>query len=347
MITDLLEKVGRREDLSREELRAALDALIDGQCPDIQFAALLMGLRVKGETVEELIGAADVLRARALKVPVKERPLLCTAGTGGDGSGSLNLSTAAAFVAAGAGASVAKHGNRSVSSKCGSADVLDALGAPVESTPEEIAVALETVGISFLFAPLYHPATKAVAAVRRGLGVRTLFNLLGPLTNPANVRTQMIGVYHPSKTLVMAEALRALGAERGLVVAAEPGLDEISPAGPTTVVELKRGALRQFTVTPRDFGLEPVLLDSIAGGDPAYNAAAIRAILSGEPHPARTAVLLNAGAALVAAGLAEDFREGAALAARSIDSGAALGKLHALCALRKPPLAIPSVGVVR
>lgn len=333
MIVDLLEKVGRRQDLTRTELSTALDALIDGTCPELQFAGLLMGLRVKGETVEEMIGAASVLRARALKLPVKERPLLCTAGTGGDGAGGLNLSTAAALIAAAAGASVAKHGNRAISSKCGSSDVLEALGIRADVSIDEMARALETVGIAFLFAPTYHPATKAVAAIRRQLGVRTLFNLLGPLTNPANVRCQLVGVYHPSKTMVMGEALRGLGCERALVVSADVGLDEISPQGATVVVDLRQGNLTQYKVTPADFGFEERSLDSIRGGDPMYNAAALRAILSGEDHPARPAVLMNASAALVACDLAPDFRAGVALAEQVIDDGRAMAKINELRSL--------------
>ncbi|MFD2262113.1 anthranilate phosphoribosyltransferase [Lacibacterium aquatile] len=330
MIVELLEKVGRRQDLTRAELAQALDSLIDGDILEVQFAGLLMGLRVKGETVEEMIGAASVLRARALKIPVKERPLLCTAGTGGDGSGGLNLSTAAALIAAGAGASVAKHGNKAISSKCGSSDVLEALGIRADVPIPEMARALEDVGIAFLFAPLYHPATKAVASIRRQLGVRTLFNLLGPLTNPANVRCQLVGVYHPSKTMVMGEALRGLGCERALVVSAEAGLDEISPQGATVVVDLRGGELTQYTVTPADFGFEERSLDSIKGGDPAYNAAALKAILSGEDHPARPAVLMNAAAALVACDFAPNFKAGAELAAQVIDDGRAMAKINAL-----------------
>lgn len=335
MIVEMLEKVARREDLTRHELGSAVDMLIANQCPEPQFAGLLIGLRVKGESVEELVGAAQALKSRAVTLPLLERPMLDTAGTGGDGSGSINLSTAAALVAAGAGVTVAKHGNRSVSSRCGSADVLDALGVPVDFGPQEAADAIANIGIGFLFAPLYHPATKAVGALRRTLAVRTLFNLLGPLTNPANVKSQLVGVYHPSKTMLMAQALQALGTERALVVSAEIGLDEIAPCGETTIVDLRGDRLHQYRVTPAAFGLEERPIESIRGGDPAENAQALHAILTGADHPARTAVLMNAAAALVAADLAETFREGAKLAAHSIDSGAAMGKLDALRALRK------------
>jgi anthranilate phosphoribosyltransferase len=337
MIEELLEKVARREDLDRRQMADAIASFVDQTCPEPQVAGLLMAIRVKGESAEELVGAASALRARALAPPTASRPVLDTAGTGGDGSGSLNLSTAAAFVAAGAGVTVAKHGNRSISSKCGSADVLDALGVPIDLSPEETGAAIDQIGIGFLFAPLYHPAMRAVAGIRRALGVRTLFNLLGPLTNPAGVRKQLVGVFHPSKAMLMAEALQALDTERAIVVSGEHGLDEIAPTGTTTVVDLKRGALRQYQVTAKDFGLDPAPLDTIRGGDPAANAAILEAVLSGERHPARTAVLMNAAAALVAADAAEGFAEAAALAARILDSGAALAKVDGLRKLRKAP----------
>jgi anthranilate phosphoribosyltransferase len=342
MIEELLEKVARREDLDRHQMADAITSFVDQTCPEPQIAGLLMAIRVKGESVEELVGAASALRARAIVPPTARRPTLCTAGTGGDGSGSLNLSTAAAFVAAAAGVSVAKHGNRSISSKCGSADVLNALGVSIDLSPEQTGAAIDQVGIGFLFAPLYHPAMRAVAGIRRALAVRTLFNLLGPLTNPAGVKRQLVGVFHPSKAMLMAETLRALDAERVLVVSGEHGLDEIAPTGPTTVVDLKRGALKQFEVTARDFGLEPAPLDTIQGGDPETNAAILLAVFRGERHPARTAVLMNASAALVAAEAAEDFRAGTALAERLIDSGAVLAKLDGLRAIKPPPAPEPA-----
>jgi anthranilate phosphoribosyltransferase len=334
MIEDLLEKVARREDLDRHEMARAIAGFVDQTCPEPQVAGLLMAIRVKGESVEELVGAAGALRARAIRPPTAALPVLDTAGTGGDGSGSLNLSTAAALIAAGAGVTVAKHGNRSISSKCGSADVLTALGVPIDLTPEETGIAIDTIGIGFLFAPLYHPAMRAVAGIRRSLAVRTLFNLLGPLTNPAGVRKQLVGVFHPSKAMLMAQALQALEAEHVLVVSGEHGLDEIAPDGTTMVVELRAGKLREYQVTARDFGLEPAPLDTIQGGDPETNAAILSAVLGGERHPARTAVLMNAAAALVAADAASSLAEGCALAARIIDSGAALAKLEGLRALR-------------
>jgi anthranilate phosphoribosyltransferase len=335
MLVELLEKVANREDLTREEVEQAVGLLIANECPEPQIAGLLIGLRVKGETVEELVGAALALKARATPLPLRIQPMLDTCGTGGDRSGSLNLSTAAALVAAGAGITVAKHGNRAASSQCGSADVLEALGIAVDLTPEETVRSIEEIGIGFLFAPLYHPATRAVVALRRTLGVRTLFNLLGPLTNPAGVRAQLVGVFHPSKTLVMGEALKALGVARALVVSSDVGLDEVSPCGATTVVDLRNGTLKQYMLTPADFGLQEMPLDSIKGGTPEINAAALNAILAGEPHPGRTAVLLNAAAALVAAGRVEGFGEAAELAAHTIDKGAAGAKLEALRTRRK------------
>jgi anthranilate phosphoribosyltransferase len=334
MIEDLLEKVARREDLDRHEMAQAIAGFVSQTCPEPQVAGLLMAIRVKGESVEELVGAASALRERALCPPTAARPILDTAGTGGDGSGSLNLSTAAAIVAAAAGVTVAKHGNRSISSKCGSADVLTALGVPIDLTPEETGAAIDRIGIGFLFAPLYHPAMRAVAGIRRGLAVRTIFNLLGPLTNPAGVRKQLVGVFHPSKAMLMAQALQALEAEHVLVVSGAHGLDEIAPEGATTVVELRNGNLREYQVTAKDFGLDEAPLATIQGGDPETNAAILQAVFAGERHPARTAVLMNAAAALVAADQAGSFAEGSAQAARLLDGGAALAKLEGLRALR-------------
>ncbi|MGE0735129.1 MAG: anthranilate phosphoribosyltransferase [Alphaproteobacteria bacterium] len=329
MLNETLEKVARRENLTRDEMAAAIGTIVEGACSTAQMAGLLLGLRVKGEAVDELLGAAAALRSRAVKLPSMSRPDLDTVGTGGDGSGSLNLSTAAALVAAGAGLKVAKHGNRSVSSKCGSADVLTALGVPTEMPPADTARAIEATGFGFLFAPLYHPAMKQVAPVRRDLGVRTLFNLLGPLTNPADVRTQLVGVYHPSRLELLASALAEAGVERALVVSAPVGLDEIAPCGETHVIEVEGGSQRRYTITPDDFDLAPQPLASIRGGDPTLNARLLIDVLSGHQVPARTAVLLNAAAGLFAAGAAKDFRDGARQAAYVIDSGRALAALDA------------------
>lgn len=327
MLNDILEKIARRENLTADEMAAAVGAFVDYDCEPAQIAGLLMALRVKGETVDELVGAAMAFRERAVHLPDIVRPILCTAGTGGDRFGSINLSTASALIAAAAGVPVAKHGNRSVSSRCGSADVLDALGIPTGLTPQGAAAAIRDCNFSFLFAPHYHPAMKSVAPVRKALGVSTLFNLLGPLTNPAHVPTQVVGVFHPSRTRFMAEALLRLGVERALVISAECGLDEIAPAGRTRLVEVGGGGLTERVVTPADFGLAERPADSVRGGDPVYNARVIRAVLEGEDVPARTGILLNAAAALYAAGAAGSLRDGADLAARTIDSGRAAATL--------------------
>lgn len=331
MIPPLLDRLAARQDLTRDEMEAAVGAFMaDPPPPDAQIAAFLMALRVKGESVAELVGAAAAMRARAVRLPLATPPRLDTAGTGGDGSGSLNLSTAAALVAAAGGVSVAKHGNRSISSRCGSSDVLEAMGIPIDLPPAAAAAAITNDHFAFLFAPAYHPATKAVAGVRRALGVRTLFNILGPLTNPAFPETQMIGVFAPERAAMMAEALRDLGAQRALVVSAEIGLDEIAPEGATLVHELEAGRIRTYRVTPDDFGLAPAPVASIKGGDAAFNAATLRAVLGGVDHPARTGVLLNAAAALYTAGAVGGFAEGARRAAALIDGGAVAALLTRL-----------------
>lgn len=330
MLTDVLEKVARRESLSHDEMAAAIGTIVENDVAQPQIAALLMALRVKGEAAEELSGAAAALRQRAIRPPIEETPLLDVVGTGGDGSGSLNLSTAAALVAAGAGITVAKHGNRSVSSRCGSADLLEQFGVPVEAPAAETARRFAESNFCFLFAPLYHPAMKAVAPIRRAMRVRTLFNMLGPLTNPVGVKRQLVGVFHPSKCELMARALMPSGVERAMVVSAECGLDEIAPEGKTHVAELRYGEIRSYDVTPADFGIEPRPLASIKGGEPEINARLIRAVLSGENVPPRNGVLLNAAAALYVAGAARTLSEGARLAASVIDSGRALAKLDAI-----------------
>ena len=332
MLTEVLEKVARRESLSHDEMAATIGTMVGHDCATPQIAAFLMALRVKGEAADELSGAAAALRARAVRPPIAETPLLDVVGTGGDGAGSLNLSTAAALIAAAAGISVAKHGNRSVSSRCGSADLLERLGVPIEAPAEETARRYADSNFCFLFAPLYHPAMKTVAPIRRAMRVRTLFNMLGPLTNPVGVKRQLVGVFHPSKCELMARALIPSGVERALVVSAACGLDEVAPEGKTHVAELSLGAVRSYTVTPADFGLDERPLASIKGGDPETNARLIRAALAGEDVPARNGVLLNAGAALYVAGAACDFRAGAALAAAVVDSGKALAKLDEVSA---------------
>jgi len=330
MLNEILEKVARREDLTAAEMAETVGAFVDHDCEPAQIAGFLMALKVKGETVDELVGAATAFRERAVRLPQTVSPKLCTAGTGGDRLGTINLSTAAALIAAAAGVPVAKHGNRSVSSRCGSADMLDALGVPTDLSPQGAADAIRDSNFSFLFAPHYHPAMKSVAPVRKALAVSTLFNLLGPLTNPARVPTQVVGVFHPSRTRFMAEALLRLGIERALVISAESGLDEIAPEGTTHMVELRDGALTDRTVTPADFGLAEAPLETVRGGDPVMNATIIRAVLNGEAHEARTGVLLNAAAALYVTGTAVSLHEGAEIAIETIDSGRAADTLNRL-----------------
>jgi len=314
--------------LSRAEAAAAVDAMLDGTAPPTLIAALLIALRVKGETPDEIAGAAQALRARAARVEVPLDRLVDTCGTGGDGAHTFNISTAAAFVAAGAGARVAKHGNRAASSKCGSADVLAALGAEVELPPESVAACIRQCGIGFLFAPRHHAAMRHVAPVRKELGVRTLFNLLGPLANPAGARRQLLGVPAPHLVDVLARTLVELGAERAFVVHGHPGLDEISPAGPTRVAEVRGGRVREFEVTPEELGVPRGAIEDLRGGDAERNAVLLREVLRGERGARRSAVLLNAGAAIAAAEVCESIRDGIRLAEQSIDSGAALDRLE-------------------
>lgn len=332
MLRDHLERLIQRQDLSPEEMAEVMGIVMDGKAPPMQVAGLLMALRSKGETVGEVVGAARAMRARVLRPPLALAPLLDTCGTGGDGSGSINISTAAALIAASAGVTVAKHGNRSISSKSGSADLLDALKIPTDLGPDEAAKAIETHGFAFLFAPLYHPAMKAVMPVRRELVVRTVFNILGPLTNPAGARTQLVGVPNSGLAEKMALALRDLGLERGMVVSSRSGMDEISPDGETMAYELRDGKISQRIISAADFGLAPAPAESVRGGDPAQNAAIIRAVLGGDLHPARTAIVINTGAALYVAGLVNTLEEGARLAERTIASGAVTAKLKALAA---------------
>ena len=319
--------------LSRAQAAAAIEEMLSGNVPLTQMAALLVALRMKGETADEIAGAASALRARAQNVQIsaaRRAHLIDTCGTGGDGAHTFNISTAAAFVAAAGGASVAKHGNRAVSSKCGSADVLAALGVELELTPAGVAACIEETGIGFLFAPRHHAAMRHVAPVRKELGLRTLFNLLGPLANPAGARRQLLGVYAGALVPVLARTLVDLGCDRAFVVHGSGGLDEISPAGPTRVAEVRGGEVAEYEVSPQEFGLLPCKLDELRGGDATENAALLREVLSGAPGGKRTAVLLNAGAALAAAGLVEEIAEGIDRAKELIDSGAALAKVDGL-----------------
>jgi len=342
MILDALHRIANhRESLSREEARVVMTEVLTGQCTEAQIGALLVALHMKGETVEEIVGFAEAIRAAATPLKLHANQVLDasgtgrdalvdTCGTGGDTSGTFNISTATAFVVAGAGVRVAKHGNRSVTSKCGSADVMEALGVKIDLPPVRIAACLEEVGIAFLFAPAVHSAMKYVQTARRDLRLRTVFNLLGPLTNPARATCQVVGVYSSDLVEKLAEALSMLGLHRALVVHGSDGLDEITITGPTRIAEVREGQVRTYEVTPEEFGLKRAPLNEIFGGDAVLNAKLIRELLEGKKSARRDVVLLNAGAALVAAGKANHLRDAMPLAAKAIDSGAAAAKLDAL-----------------
>jgi anthranilate phosphoribosyltransferase len=326
MIQEAIARVHSGADLTRAEAAGAMELIMSGEVTGAQFGALLMGLHMKGETVEELAGFASVMRDRA--VPVRAGgELLDTCGTGGDRADTFNISTTAAFVAAAPGARVAKHGNRAISSRCGSADVLEALGAEVALGAPAVERVLERTGVGFMYAPLFHPAMKHAAGPRREMRVRTVFNVLGPLTNPARARHQVLGVADPALAPKMAETLRELGSSRALVVHGADGLDEITLTGPTQVWELRDGAISCYELRPEELGLELAGLEALRGGSAETNAAITRAVLGGEPGPRRDVVLLNAAAALLAAGLASDLREGLEEARRALDAGAAQEKL--------------------
>jgi len=342
VILDALHRIANHgQSLSRDEAHAVMTEVLTGQCSDAQIAALLVALHMKGETVEEIVGFAEAIRAAALPLELHadsvldasgtgRDALVDTCGTGGDTSGTFNISTATALVVAGAGVRVAKHGGRSVTSKCGSADVMEALGVNITLPPAQIAACLDKVGIAFLFAPAMHSAMKHVQTARRELRLRTIFNLLGPLTNPACATCQVVGVYSADLVEKLAEALSMLGLRRALVVHGSDGLDEITITGRTRIAEVREGQVRSYEVTPEEFGLQRATLEDISGGDAARNATLIREVLSGKKSARRDVVVLNAAAALVAAGRADHLREGVPLAAKAIDSGAALAKLQAL-----------------
>ena len=326
----LLSKLIQRRDLTTAEAAEAVEAILAGQLSEAQIAAFLAAMASKGETVDELAGASRAMRRRAVRIQPAGQVVVDTCGTGGDGTGTFNVSTAAAFVVAGAGVAVAKHGNRSVSSRCGSADVLEALGVKIDAEPERMERALNEVGIAFLFAPRYHAAMRHAAPVRKQLGVRTIFNLLGPLANPAGATCQLLGVYAAAHTEMFAHALRQLGTRRAFVVHGQDGMDEITVCAPTRVSELNAGAVKTYDLLPeRHFGSRAAPAD-VAGGDAAANAAILRVVLDGEPGPRRHLVLINAAAALVAAGRAPDVAAGLEQAAAAVDTGAARGKLGAL-----------------
>ena len=346
IITEAVRQLVDRKDLSRIEAAAAMEAIMSGAATNAQIAAFLTALRMKGETVEELIGFAQVMRQKAVRIRVHDEELagltgtdremlIDTCGTGGDATGTFNVSTATAFVVAGAGLKVAKHGNRSVSSLCGSADVVETLGINLDLTPQKVARCIDEVGIGFLYAPLLHTAMKHVMPVRREMAIRTVFNMLGPLTNPASANAQIIGVYSATLTEPLARVLAELGTVRAFVVHGADNLDEISNTGESRVSEVREGMVRSYTVRPEDFGLARTTIAELMGGDREENARIIRAILEGEAGARRDIVLMNSAAALVAGAKARDLKEGVGLAAHSIDSGAARRKLEALVGLSR------------
>lgn len=343
MITEAIHKIAHhRHSLSREEARAVMGGLLTGQATDAQIAALLVALHMKGETVEEIVGFAEAMRAAAQTLPAgsdntldlsgtERDALVDTCGTGGDASDTFNISTASALVIAGAGVRVAKHGNRGISSKCGSADVMEALGVNIAIAPQMIAECLQQVGIAFMFAPAMHSSTRHVQPARRELRpLRSVFNLLGPLTNPAGASAQVVGVYSEDLVETLANALKMLGLRRALVVHGADGLDEITITGPTKIGEVRGEWVRVYEVTPEQFGLSRAPLSSIAGGDLNENAQIIREVLGGKKSSRRDVVLMNAAAALVASGKADSLAEAVPVAAASIDSGAALDKLDSM-----------------
>jgi anthranilate phosphoribosyltransferase len=325
----LLRRVLAGEGLRQDEMAATIGAIMDETLSSIRAAALLAALAAKGETVEEVVGAARAMRERSVRVEHGLPLVLDIVGTGGDGAGTINISTAAAFVVAGCGVAVAKHGNRAASSACGSADVLEALGVQIDREPEESARALQRDGIAFLFAQRHHPAMRAVAPIRRELGVRTIFNVLGPLTNPAGAQRQMVGVARPEHVELVAGAMRELGATAGAVVHSTDGLDEISGAAPSTIMQFDRSGARRWTLNPADYGVTATMA-SIRGGDAVENARALSAILGGERSPRADVVALNAALALVVAGEAVDVADGLERARTSIATGRALAALEAL-----------------
>jgi anthranilate phosphoribosyltransferase len=346
IITDALRALVERRDLRRLEAAAAMEAIMSGAATDAQIGAFLTALRMKGETVEELIGFAQVMRDKVVQVRARgeemaaltgtdREMLIDTCGTGGDASGTFNVSTATAFVVAGAGLRVAKHGNRSVSSLCGSADVVETLGIIVDLSAAAVARCIDEVGIGFLYAPLLHTAMRHVMPARREMGVRTVFNMLGPVTNPANANAQVIGVYAASLTEPLARVLAELGTIRAFVVHGADGLDEISNTGDTLVSEVREGVVRTFTLRPEDFGMPRVSIADLQGGDREQNARIIRGILEGEVGPRRDIVLMNAAAALVAGRRARDLKEGVGLAAEAVDSGEARARLERLVLLSR------------
>jgi anthranilate phosphoribosyltransferase len=331
-LKSIIAKVATGATLSREEASSAFDRMMSGEATPSQLGGLLMALRVRGETVDEITGAVSAVRAKMLRVKAPANAV-DVVGTGGDGSGSVNVSTCASFIVAGTGVPVAKHGNRALSSRSGAADVLSSLGVKIDITPEQVGRCIAEAGIGFMFAPSHHPAWKNVGPTRVELATRTIFNLLGPLANPADVKRQMVGVFSKQWVLPLAQVLKNLGSEAVWVVHGSDGLDEITLTGPTFVAALEGGAIRSFEVSPEDVGLKRVAGEALKGGDAAANAVALQSVLDGRPSPYRDVALLNAAAALVVAGRAKDLKEGVTLGIQSIDSGAAAERLKRLIAV--------------
>ena len=329
-IREAIEKLVNRVNLSEAETIDVMNQIMTGEATPLQVASFLTALRVKGETVEEITGAARVMREKAHRVNVGSKTVLDTCGTGGDQKGTFNISTASAFVVAGAGVNVAKHGNRSVSSQSGSADVLGALGVKIDAPKERVEACIDKVGIGFLFAPLLHEAMKYAVQPRRDIGIRTVFNLLGPLTNPAMASHQLLGLYSGELVVVVAHVLKNLGSVRAMAVHGLEGLDEISLCGPTKVAELRDGQVKEYTIEPEPLGLKKCRLEDLRGGNAEASAAIVRGVLRGDKGPPRDVVLLNSGAALYVSGTAATIAEGLRLAAESIDSGKARQKLEQL-----------------
>lgn len=344
MIKTAIQKVVDGQDLSEEEMEAAMDVIMSGQATPAQIGSFITALRLKGETIEEITGAARVMREKATKIAVDKslvsidrddinldkETVVDTCGTGGDGTNTFNVSTTTAFVVAGCGLRVAKHGNRSVSSQCGSADVIESLGVKLDVSPKVVEECLNQVGMGFLFAPALHGAMKYAIGPRKEIGIRSIFNILGPLTNPAGANVQVLGVYDKYLTPILAEVLNRLGSRSAFVVYGEDSLDEVSITGRTFVSELKNGQVSNYSIEPEDFGLSRASISEIKGGDAETNRQIVLDVLQGEPGAPRDIVLLNAAAALVAAGMAGDFHEGIKQAAEAIDSGQAMKKLAAL-----------------
>jgi anthranilate phosphoribosyltransferase len=340
MIQQALQNVLDGRDLSRDDTREVMCEIMAGEATPAQIGGFLIALRAKGETADEIAGCAEAMRAHVLAVRPRRDDLVDTAGTGGDGARTINISTAAALVAAASGAAVAKHGNRAVSSACGSADVLEALGFSLEQEPRRIEQSIDELGFGFLFAPSHHPAMRHAAPVRKELATRTVFNVLGPLTNPAGARAQVVGVYSPDLVRTIAQVLATLGARRAFVVHGAGGIDELSPAGPNLVAEVVDGEVRERTLDPEaELGVPRCDIDELRGGTPAENADAVREVFAGADGGRRNAILLNAAGAIAAAGHAEDLREGLAVARETVDSGAAADRLEQLASFSRETVA--------